>query len=57
MCPDGWKLYQLPGPVFENLSKDTVGAIAEAPYAMWVDQQDTLGFGKNTAIATASMAK
>jgi hypothetical protein len=56
VCPEGWKLYQLPGPVFENLSKDTVGAIAEAPYAMWVDQQDTLGFGKNTPIATASQS-
>lgn len=56
VCPDGWKLYDLPGPAFENLPKDTIGAGAEAPYAMWVDQQDTLGFGKNTPIATASQS-
>jgi hypothetical protein len=56
VCPEGWKLYQMPGPVFENLPKETVGATAEAPYAMWVDQDNTLGFGKNIPIATASQS-
>ncbi len=46
----------LPGPSFENLPAGTIGATAEAPYAMWVDQQNTLGFGKNTPIATASQS-
>ena len=32
------------------------GGTAEAPYAMWVDQQNTLGLGKNTPIATASQS-
>jgi hypothetical protein len=54
VCPEGWRLYDLPGPKFENLPATTVGASAEAPYAMWVDQFDTLGLGKDTAIATAS---
>ena len=56
VCPEGWKLYPLPGPAFENLAAGTIGATAEAPYAMWVDQQDTLGFGKNVPIATASQS-
>jgi hypothetical protein len=56
VCPEGWKIYHLPGPSFENLPASTVGASAEAPYAMWVDQFDTLGLGKNTAIATASQS-
>jgi hypothetical protein len=56
VCPEGWKIYDLPGPKFENLPADTVGASAEAPYAMWVDQFDTLGLGKDTPIATASQS-
>ena len=56
VCPEGWNLYQLPGPEFENMPKGTVGASAEAPYAMWVDQHDTFGLGKNTPIATASQS-
>jgi hypothetical protein len=54
VCPEGWRTYQLPGPEFECLPQGTQGASAEAPYAMWVDQFDTLGFGKDTPIATAS---
>jgi hypothetical protein len=54
VCPEGWRLYQIPGPEFDNLPKGTDGASAEAPYAMWVDQFDTLGLGKDVPIATAS---
>ena len=25
VCPEGWKIYHLPGPKFENLAADTVG--------------------------------
>ena len=54
LCPEGWKLYQLPGPEFEGLPKGTPGASAEAPYYDWVDQFDTLGLGKNIPIATGN---
>jgi len=54
VCPEGWRLYQIPGPEFDSLPKGTEGASAEAPYAMWVDQFDTLGLGKDVPIATAS---
>jgi hypothetical protein len=52
----GGRFTTCPDLRFENLPKGTVGATAEAPYAMWVDQMDTLGFGKNTPIATASQS-
>jgi hypothetical protein len=55
-CVEGWKLYQLPGPNFENLPADAVGASAEAPYYNWVDQFDTFGLGKNTPIATGNQS-
>ncbi len=54
LCPEGWKLYQMPGPEFEGLPKGTPGASSEAPYYNWVDQYDTLGLGKNTPIATGN---
>jgi hypothetical protein len=54
LCPEGWKLYPMPGPEFEGLPKGSPGATAEAPYYNWVDQYDTLGLGKNTPIATGN---
>jgi hypothetical protein len=56
LCPEGWKLYQMPGPEFEGVPKGTVGASAEAPYYNWVDQYDTLGLGKNIPIATGNQS-
>ena len=53
-CIEGWHLYQMPGPDFENLPKGTPGAGVEAPYYSWVDQYDTLGLGKNVPIATGN---
>jgi hypothetical protein len=52
-CPEGWKLYQMPGPEFENEAGQP-GAGTEAPYYNWVDQYDTLGLGKNIPIATGN---
>ena len=56
LCPEGWKLYQMPGPEFEGVPKGTPGASAEAPYYNWVDQYDTLGLGKNVPIATGNQS-
>ncbi len=53
VCPEGWKLFQMPGPEFEA-EKGVPGASAEAPYYNWVDQYDTFGLGKNIPIATAN---
>ncbi len=54
LCPEGWKIHHMPGPVFEGLQQGQPGAVAEAPYYDWVDQYDTSGLGKNTPIATGN---
>lgn len=51
LCPEGWTLHPLPGPQFEGL--DAKGSV-ESVYYAWVDQHDTLGFGKDVAIATGN---
>jgi hypothetical protein len=43
--PEGFKIYQMPGPEFD-VPKGTPGASAEAPYYVWVDQHNTLGLGE-----------
>jgi len=48
-CPEGWKLYPMPGPHFEGVS-DEWGS-ANASYFNWVDQFNTLGLGKDIPIA------
>ena len=52
-CPQGWKLYRMPGPDFEG-EEGQPGAGAEAPYYNWVDQHNTLGLGENIPIATGN---
>jgi hypothetical protein len=56
VCPEGFRLYQMPGPQFDNVPANTVGASAEAPYYVWVDQHNILGMGKDVPIATASQS-
>jgi hypothetical protein len=51
-CPEGWTLYQLPGPQFQNLTES--GSV-ESSYYTWVDQFDTFGLGKNVPIATGNL--
>ena len=53
-CPEGWKLYTIPGPQFKGVAMK--GGSAEAPYYDWVDQFDTLGLGKNVPIATGNLS-
>jgi hypothetical protein len=50
-CPEGWTLYPLPGPQFENVK---LSGSADTAYYDWVDQFDTFGLGRNVAIATGS---
>lgn len=53
-CPEGWKLYTIPGPQFKGVAMK--GGSAESPYYDWVDQYDTLGLGKNIPIATGNLS-
>jgi hypothetical protein len=55
LCPEGFKLYQMPGPSFD-VPAGTPGASAEAPYYVWVDQHNTFGLGENVPIATGNNA-
>ena len=50
-CPEGWTLYQTPGPKFKNV---TDSGSDDSHYYVWVDQFDTLGLGKNTPIVTGN---
>jgi hypothetical protein len=50
-CPEGWTLYDVPGPQMKNL---TDGGSADFLYGNWVDQFNTLGLGKNVPIATGT---
>jgi hypothetical protein len=50
-CPEGWTLYQTPGPKFKNVS---LSGSDDSHYYVWVDQFDTLGLGKNTPIVTGN---
>jgi hypothetical protein len=47
-CPEGWTLYQLPGPQFKDV---TDPGSAEHAYYIWVDRYNTLGLGNNVPIA------
>jgi hypothetical protein len=50
-CPEGWTLYDLPGPGFEDLPEFSV----ESSYYTWVDQHDTLGLGRDVPMVTANL--
>jgi hypothetical protein len=50
-CPEGWTLYQTPGPKFKNV---TYSGSADSHYYVWVDRFNTLGLGNNTPIITGN---
>jgi hypothetical protein len=50
-CPEGWTLYQFPGPQFNGV---TDPGSAEHAYYIWVDRYNTLGLGANVPIATTN---
>jgi hypothetical protein len=50
-CPEGWTLYQFPGPQFKGV---TDPGSADHAYYVWVDRFNTLGLGANVPIAEAN---
>lgn len=50
-CPEGWKLYRLPGPQFKGV--DPAGS-ADHAYYVWVDRYNTLGLGANVPVASSN---
>jgi hypothetical protein len=51
-CPEGWKLYQLPGPQLRDVPDP---GSAEASYYVWVDWFNTLGLGRNVPIVMGNL--
>jgi len=51
-CPEGWSMYQYPGPGFEGLGNNS----AEASYYTWVDQHNVFGLGENIPVSTANLS-
>jgi hypothetical protein len=51
-CPEGWKLYQLPGPQLRDVPDP---GSAEASYYVWVDWFNTLGLGHNVPIVMGNL--
>jgi hypothetical protein len=51
-CPEGWTLYQLPGPQFHTVSEP---GSAEGSYYVWVDWFDTFGLGRNVPFAMGNL--
>ena len=50
-CPEGWTMYQYPGPGFDGLGPNS----AESSYYTWVDQHNTSGLGENIPMSTANL--
>lgn len=46
-CPEGWTLWETPGPNFKGIESS---GSADFHYFVWVDQFDTLGMGSDTVI-------
>jgi hypothetical protein len=51
-CPEGWTLYQFPGPQLKNVQDP---GSAEASYYVWIDRFDTFGLGRNIPIAMGNL--
>jgi hypothetical protein len=51
-APASIVLYPFPGPQFKGISDS---GSAESSYYVWVDQQNTLGLGKDLPIATGNL--
>lgn len=50
-CPEGWAMYQYPGPGFKGLGENS----AESSYYTWVDQHNVFGLGENIPMSTANL--
>jgi hypothetical protein len=50
-CPEGWSVYQYPGPGFEGIGENS----AESSYYTWVDQHNTLGLGEDVPMSTGNL--
>ncbi len=52
-CPEGWTLWETPGPRFSVSGVDEPSS-TDKHYYIWVDQFDTLGMGTDTVIVNGT---
>ncbi|MBM3776774.1 MAG: carboxypeptidase regulatory-like domain-containing protein [Acidimicrobiia bacterium] len=50
-CPEGWTLYETPGPRFKNQAEP---GTSQYHYYNWVDQFNTLGLGHDVPVSNGS---
>lgn len=50
-CPEGWALYQMPGPQMKGVADK---GSANHAYYIWVDRYNTLGLGSNVPVASTN---
>lgn len=53
-CPEGWTIWETPGPQMKNVSDGPNEGSADFHYYNWVDQFNTSGLGENTVICNGT---
>jgi hypothetical protein len=53
-CPEGWTLWDIPGPQFAAIKKGDNDGTADKQYYIWVDAFNTLGMGADTIIVNGT---
>ncbi|HLE24592.1 MAG TPA: carboxypeptidase regulatory-like domain-containing protein [Thermodesulfobacteriota bacterium] len=53
-CPEGWEMWEAPGPQMKGVSDGPNEGSADFFYYGWVDQFNTLGLGENTVICNGT---
>lgn len=53
-CPEGWTLWESPGPQFKGVEVRPNDGSTDMHYYLWVDQFDTLGLGSDTVIVNGT---
>jgi hypothetical protein len=53
-CPEGWTMWETPGPQMKNVPDGPNEGSADFHYYAWVDQFNTLGMGKDIVVCTGT---
>ncbi len=53
-CPEGWTMWETPGPQMKNVSDGPNEGSADFLYYVWVDQFNTLGLGNDIVVCTGT---
>lgn len=49
-CPEGWKMWEVPGPAMQTDPGESERRLADFHYYSWVDKHDTLGMGEDNLV-------